>query len=172
MGNNKVDADTVHASALPTATDAQVRLIREGARVGAKKIYRATLLSGFAAIAACVLLKLGQTVAAVELAIDSVMSLSTLGSLMSALFMLTLGCGILLSRQLNVMRLCVPLAQNADARAHADELCNRSPAAREVRNTAVESGRQLYVFDYRAMCKAVRRPVRVFGATRPTRTRA
>lgn len=172
MGNKKADGDTVRPDALPRATDAQVRLIQESAQRSAKKIHRATLLSGFATIAVCALLELGQTIAAVEVAVNPVISLGTLRSLMSVLFMVTVGCGILLSRQLNVMRLCVPLAQTADAREHAEALCNRSPAAREVRNTAVESGRQLYVFDYRAMCKAVRQPVRVFRATRPTRTRA
>ena len=172
MGNNQTCGDTARPGALPTATDAQVRQIRESAQRGAKKTYRAMLLSGVATIAVCVLLELGQTVASVELAIGSMMSFGTLRSFMSALVMLTWGCGILLSRQLNVMRLCVPLSQNNDAREHADVLCKKSPAAREVRNTAVDSGRQLYVFDYRAMCKAVRRPVTVLRATRPTRTRA
>jgi len=172
MGNNKADGDTVHPNALPTATDAQVREIRESAQRGAKKIYRATLVSATATIVVCVLFELGQCVASVELAIDAVMSLGTLGSLMSAVFLLTLCCVVLLSRQLNVIHLCMPLEKNTDAREHADSLCNRSPAAREVRNKAVESGRELYVFDYRAMCKAVRRPGTVFATARPTRPRA
>lgn len=172
MGNNKIGRDTVRPGALSISTDAQVRQIREGARLGAKKMYRATLVSGVVTIAVCALLELGQAVASVELTIDSVMSIGTLRSLMSVLFMLTLGCGVLLSRQLNVLRLCVPLTHNTDAREHAEVLCSRSPAAREVRNMAVESGRELYVFDYRAMRKAVRRPGPVLGTTRPARTRA
>ncbi|KWU26451.1 hypothetical protein AS149_26035 [Burkholderia cenocepacia] len=87
-----------------------------------------------------------------------IVSHSIMSMAMSALFLLTICVSLLLAHQLQVTRLCTPLSRQSDAVEFAQKMCAKSILARDIRNRAIESGRELHAFDLRAMQYALKRP--------------
>jgi hypothetical protein len=171
MSLTKLNNALLKSKPLSTCSGSELTLLRGVFHVRAHALLKLTTYSGVATALVCALLLSGQTYSAVELRIAAVTNLATLEHVMSALFVLTMGLALALGACLHKVRLCTPLSATPSDLAHANELCAKSSSVRDIRNRAVEAGRELHELDYRAMQKAIRRPSLVTAFARSVLSR-